>query len=42
MFQKPSASGARYEGDGVMFWNKGDEAQVSWEEIELRCRAAKE
>jgi uncharacterized protein len=41
VLQKPSASGARYEGDGVMFWNKGDEAQVSWEEIELRCRAAK-
>ena len=41
VFQKPAASGARYEGDGVTFWNKGDEAQVTWEEIELRCRAAK-
>jgi uncharacterized protein len=41
VFQDPSASGAGYEGDGVMFWNKGDEAQVSWEEIELRCRVAK-
>ena len=40
VFQKPAASGAKYEGDGVMFWNKGDEAQVSWEEIELRCRVA--
>jgi uncharacterized protein len=40
VFQYPSASGAQYEGDGVMFWNKGDEAQVSWEEIELRCRVA--
>jgi uncharacterized protein len=41
VLQRPSASGARYEGDGVMFWNEGDEAQVTWEEIELRCRAAK-
>jgi uncharacterized protein len=41
VLQKPAASGARYEGDGVMFWNKGEEAQVTWEEIELRCRAAK-
>jgi uncharacterized protein len=41
VFQKPAASGAKYEGDGVMFWNKGDEAQVSWEEIDLRCRVAR-
>jgi uncharacterized protein len=41
VFQKPAASGARYEGDGVMFWNKGEEAQVTWEEIELRCRTAR-
>jgi uncharacterized protein len=39
-FWKPSASGARYEGDGVVFRDEGDEAQVSWEEIELRCRIA--
>jgi uncharacterized protein len=41
VFQDPSASDAQYEGDGVMFWNKGDETQVSWEEIELRCRVAR-
>jgi uncharacterized protein len=41
VFQKPAASGARYEGDGVVFWNKGDEAAVTWEEIELNCKVAK-
>jgi uncharacterized protein len=41
VFQKPAASGARYEGDGVVFWNKGDEAAVTWEEIELSCRVAR-
>ena len=41
VLQGPAASGARYEGDGVVFWNKGEEAQVTWEEIELRCRVAK-
>lgn len=41
VLQGPSASGARYEGDGVVFWNKGDEATVTWEEVELRCRVAK-
>jgi uncharacterized protein len=41
VLQGPSAGGARYEGDGVVFWNKGEEAQVTWEEIELRCLAAK-
>jgi uncharacterized protein len=41
VFQKPAASGARYEGDGVVFWNKGDQAAVTWEEIELSCRVAK-
>lgn len=41
LFQDPAASGARYEGDGVVFWNKGDEAAVIWEEIELNCKVAK-
>lgn len=41
VFQKPAASGARYEGEGVVFWNKGDEAAVTWEEIELSCKVAK-
>ena len=27
----PAASGAKYEGDfGLIFWSKGDEAQVDW------------
>ncbi len=27
----PAASGAKYEGDfGLVFWSKGDEAQVNW------------
>lgn len=39
--QQPSASGAKYEGEGVVFWTKGDGAMVTWEEIELRCKVAK-
>jgi uncharacterized protein len=41
VFQQPAASGAKYEGEGVVLWNKGDEAQVTWEEIELRCLVAR-
>lgn len=29
-YQVRAASGARYEGPDVMFWNKGQEASVSW------------
>jgi uncharacterized protein len=30
VYQVPAASGAKYEGQNVTFWNKGDEAAVSW------------
>jgi uncharacterized protein len=40
LFQKTTASGTTYEGDRVVFRSAGGEAQVSWEELELRCRAA--
>lgn len=29
-YQVTSASGAKYEGQNVTFWNKGNEATVSW------------
>jgi uncharacterized protein len=41
LLQTPSASGAAYEGEGVVFWNEGDEARVTWEEIELQCKVAR-
>jgi uncharacterized protein len=41
VFLKPTASGPRYEGDGVQFRSEGRAAQVSWEGIDLRCRAAR-
>ena len=40
----PSGSGAKYEGQNVEFWNKGQEATVSWLNLgtgameELQCR----
>jgi heat shock protein HslJ len=37
-----SGSGARYEGSGVMFWNKGREAMVSWHGTSLQCMATQE
>lgn len=33
-----SASGAKYEGRNVEFWNKGDAASVSWHGEQLDCR----
>lgn len=38
-YQGISASGARYEGRNVLFWNKGDEAMVTWgwQAKEMRC-----
>ena len=31
LVQGMSGSGARYEGEnGIVFWNKGDDAQVEW------------
>ncbi|MGK7909799.1 MAG: MliC family protein [Synechococcus sp.] len=36
-FLSPSASGARYSGDGVEFWTQGNEALVNWQGEELKC-----
>jgi uncharacterized protein len=30
VYQVPAASGAKYEGQNVEFWNKGQEATASW------------
>jgi uncharacterized protein len=38
-FASQAASGARYEGRNVTFWEKGGEARVTWMDRELRCRA---
>jgi membrane-bound inhibitor of C-type lysozyme len=35
--QAISASGARYLGDGVEFWNKGNDAAVDWQGTKLEC-----
>ncbi len=35
----PSGSGVRYEAPSVVFWEKGQEAQVSWWGADLRCAA---
>jgi uncharacterized protein len=32
-----TASGAKYEGQNLSFWNKGNEAMVTWDGEELRC-----
>lgn len=37
-FQVISASGARYEGDGLHFWEARGEASVHWSGAELKCR----
>jgi membrane-bound inhibitor of C-type lysozyme len=34
----PAASGARYVGDGLQFWSKGDRALYRQNEVERRCR----
>jgi uncharacterized protein len=34
----PTGSGAKYEGRNVEFWNKGDEAAVTWLDEELKCK----
>lgn len=44
-YQVASASGAKYEGQNVTFWNKGQEASVSWLNVatgqteDLQCKA---
>jgi membrane-bound inhibitor of C-type lysozyme len=35
---QPSGSGARYAGQNVSFWNKGNEAMVEWKGEKLQCQ----
>ena len=37
-FQVQAASGTRYEGDGVLFWEAHGEAMVTWMGRQLTCR----
>lgn len=37
-FQVRAASGAKYEGPDVSFWDAGREAQVRWSDVELKCK----
>jgi len=37
-YRSHSGSGARYEGQNVLFWNKGDEAMLEWNGEKLECR----
>ena len=37
-FQVPAASGARYEGQDVTFWDAHGEATVTWSGSQLECR----
>ncbi len=37
-FQVVAASGARYEGDGILFWEAGGEATLNWLGTEATCR----
>jgi membrane-bound inhibitor of C-type lysozyme len=38
--QAMSGSGARYQGDDIEFWNKGDDAMVEWQGQKLECSTA--
>jgi membrane-bound inhibitor of C-type lysozyme len=38
--QAMSASGARYVGDNIEFWNKGNDAAVEWQGQKLECSTA--
>jgi membrane-bound inhibitor of C-type lysozyme len=38
--QAMSASGARYLGEGIEFWNKGRDAAVDWQGRKLSCSEA--
>ena len=40
--QVRSGSGARYEGSGVVFWNKGRDAMVTWLGATLNCSPTNE
>jgi membrane-bound inhibitor of C-type lysozyme len=37
----PAASGAKYEGANLVFWEHQGEAQVTWMDAELKCRVTK-
>jgi hypothetical protein len=37
-FQVRAASGVRYEGNDVLFWEARGEVSVSWSGVELTCR----
>lgn len=37
-YHVPSGSGAKYEGQNVLFWNKGSEAMVEWNGAKLKCK----
>ena len=39
--QAISGSGARYVGDDIEFWNKGDDAMVEWQGQKLECSTAR-
>ena len=36
-FQVRAASGAKYEGQDLMFWDARGDARVSWSGVELKC-----
>lgn len=40
--QVRSGSGARYEGSGVLFWNKGLDATMTWQGVNLNCTLTRE
>ena len=39
--QVRAASGAKYEGPNLMFWEHQGEAQVAWMNVELKCNERK-
>ena len=39
--QVRAASGAKYEGANLMFWEHQGEAQVTWMNVELKCKERK-
>jgi len=34
----PAASGAKYEGANLVFWEHQGEAHVTWMDVELKCK----
>ncbi len=37
-YHSRSGSGAKYEGQNVLFWSKGNEAMLEWNGEQLKCR----